>query len=59
MKRCHFCNGVLWPWQRFGWKRVLPGDDRIVWHSRCFVRIRELMEQEADQWERVARDGGV
>ena len=58
MKRCHFCNGILWPWQSFGWK-VLPGDHRVTWHGRCFRRIRELMEQEADQWEQVVRRGGI
>jgi len=59
MTRCHLCGGIIWPfpWTHIAFRTTPNG--RITWHAHCKRQIERIIQDEADQWERVARDGGV
>lgn len=50
MKRCTYCRGRIWPWERRGW-HFAPTGVRY-WHSRCrysFLVIDRLLDR-AERW---------
>ena len=54
MTRCHFCGRRLWPFQR----RV-PMLGGCSWHRSCYLAFARQQAEEADIWERAARNGGI
>lgn len=48
MRRCHFCKGILWPWQRVGWMSRRKGFP--VWHISCAKIFQREMEREQREY---------
>lgn len=43
MKRCRFCQGIVWPWQR---QKIRAGS-----HLRCWLAARQMLIEDNKAWQ--------